>query len=85
MAGRGRGGACLPSGLGHHADAQLLGAGAGRDSASARTGCTATRRVFLPEARWKVLSDMHLGLFSFGKYIMYRDLAGNLRYASPGL
>jgi len=29
----------------------------------------------LPEPRWKVLSDMHLGLFSFGKYIMYRDLS----------
>ncbi|MCU0727130.1 MAG: DUF4011 domain-containing protein, partial [Planctomycetes bacterium] len=27
-----------------------------------------------PDPRWQVLSDMHLGLFSFSKYIMYRDL-----------
>jgi very-short-patch-repair endonuclease len=33
----------------------------------------AFRRV-LPDPRWQVLSDMHLGLFSFSKYVMYRDL-----------
>ncbi len=31
-------------------------------------------RAVLPDPRWQVLSDMHLGLFSFSKYIMYRDL-----------
>ncbi len=31
-------------------------------------------RAVLPEPRWRVLTDMHLGLFSFSKYLMYRDL-----------
>lgn len=28
----------------------------------------------LPDPRWRVLSDMHLSLFSFSKYLMYRDI-----------